>query len=173
MIYAHAAQQKITEGLRTDARLAMLRHQVQPHFLFNAPNSVSGLSRLGEGCGGRGDAHEPREFLSIFVDLGAQRTDDPGRGDRVSGLYLAVEQARFPDRLAIVYDLDPLAGGALVPSLIVQPLVENAIIHGLSMSSETTTLVIGSRVREHAFISGPSTTPESRKRRARRGLASA
>lgn len=147
VFYAHAAQRRITEGLRTEARLAMLRHQVQPHFLFNALNSVSGL--VGEGRSAEAESMLQKLAAFFRYSLTSAPDEMTTLEQEVAGLklYLAVEQVRFSDRLVVAYDLDPQAASALVPSLVLQPLVENAIIHGLGRSRTGVTLTIGSRVR--------------------------
>jgi len=130
----------------TTARLEELQSRIQPHFLFNTLNSVSGL--VGEGRAQEAEAmlqnlaaffrysltSAPNELTALDQEIAGQR------------LYLAVEEVRFSDRLSVRYDLDEKAGSALVPSLILQPLVENAIIHGLARSTNAMTLEIGSRV---------------------------
>ena len=124
------------------ARLAALRYQIQPHFLFNALNAISGL--IGEGRAREADeallrlaafyrhtlAAAPREFVTLAAETDAQR------------LYLSIEQVRFSDRLKTSIVVDPETEGALVPSLILQPFVENAIKHGLACSTGTTAVKI-------------------------------
>lgn len=124
------------------ARLAALRYQIQPHFLFNALNAISGL--IGEGRAREADeallrlaafyrhtlAAAPREFVTLAAEVDAQR------------LYLSIEEVRFSDRLKTSIVVDPETEGALVPSLILQPFVENAIKHGLACSAGTTAVEI-------------------------------
>ena len=124
------------------ARLAALRYQVQPHFLFNSLNAISSL--IGEGRAREADeallrlaafyrhtlAAAPREFVPLAAEVDAQR------------MYLAIEKVRFADRLESRITVDPQTEGALAPSLILQPFVENAVKHGVACSSGTTTVTI-------------------------------
>jgi hypothetical protein len=116
------------------AQLMALRYQLNPHFLFNALNSISALivTRRNE------DAERMTEKLSTF--LRNSLSADPGRlvplEEELSLIeeYLDIEGVRFGERLDVEIECEPDAGAALVPSFIVQPLVENAIKHGVAPS---------------------------------------
>ena len=116
------------------AQLTALRYQLNPHFLFNSLNSISALivTRRNE------DAEKMTEKLSTF--LRNSLSADPARlvplEDELSLIeeYLDIEGVRFGERLDVEIDCEPEAGAALVPSFIVQPLVENAIKHGVAPS---------------------------------------
>lgn len=116
------------------AQLMALRYQLNPHFLFNALNSISALivTRRNE------DAEKMTEKLSTF--LRNSLSADPGRlvplEEELSLIeeYLDIEGVRFGERLDVEIECEPDAGAALVPSFIVQPLVENAIKHGVAPS---------------------------------------
>ena len=116
------------------AQLMPLRYQLNPHFLFNALNSISALivTRRNE------DAEKMTEKLSTF--LRNSLSADPGRlvplEEELSLIeeYLDIEGVRFGERLDVEIECEPDAGAALVPSFIVQPLVENAIKHGVAPS---------------------------------------
>ena len=115
----------------SEARLAALRMQLDPHFLFNALNTIS--SEV---------THDPRlarrmiEHLGelLRLSLGEQGAQEIPLGEELAFLdhYLAIQRLRFGDRLNIEIRVDPDALAALVPSLLMQPLVENAIRHGIS-----------------------------------------
>src|SRR5688500_11382233 len=114
-----------------EARLHALRAQLQPHFLFNALNTVAMAVR-------RADR---QEALAVVLDLSALlRTLLKRTGTELVSLseevdfikqYLEIEQIRFRDRLKIDWDVEPAAHDAAVPSMILQPLVENAVRHGI------------------------------------------
>ena len=123
------------------AQLQMLRMQLQPHFLFNTLNSISALvdddARAGQRMIGR---------LSDFLRLTLSRA---GQADvtlrdelQLVRTYLELEQTRFADRLSFDIDVEREAEGALVPSLILQPLVENAIKHGIQPALHGGTVTI-------------------------------
>ena len=129
----------------SEARLNALRTQLQPHFLFNALNAVTVLVR-----DRRGDA--ATRILDQLSEMLRQvlRTDRPHQIPLREELqlvrqYLDIEQVRFSDRLRIAYDVDDAALDALVPSFILQPLVENALRHGLVEQTGDAVLEISAR----------------------------
>jgi sensor histidine kinase YesM len=123
------------EQLRTQlaqAELAALRQQLHPHFLFNSLNAVSSLMREGES----GKAVEAIALLSqLLRDLlshtGQQEIELRQELAYVE-CYLSVEKVRLEDRLVTHFDADEACLDALVPTLILQPLVENAVKHGIA-----------------------------------------
>lgn len=113
------------------ARLHSLQAQLRPHFMFNALNSVAMLVR-----GGRGP--EAVEMIARVSDVLRDSLDDDSRTDvtledevALARRYLAVEEVRFADRLDVRVNLTDRAKTARVPRLILQPLVENAVRHGI------------------------------------------
>jgi len=122
------------------ARLDALRAQLQPHFLFNALNSVAMLIR-------RERKQEALDFVVGFGELLRYVLDESGTkdvplADEIHFLqrYLQIEQVRHRDRLIVDIQVTPEAERALVPNLILQPLVENALRHAVGTSSTPTTL---------------------------------
>ncbi len=124
------------------AQLQALRYQLNPHFLFNTLNSISSLivTKRNE------DAEQMTSKLSSF--LRSSLTCDPAAlvpFDEELALieeYLDIEGVRFGNRLNVEIDCEPAAGDALIPSFLVQPLVENAIKHGVAPSREPVTVTI-------------------------------
>ena len=113
------------------AQLDALRRQLRPHFLFNTLNTASVLME--------DDVAGARTVLSRLGDLLRQSLDDGGRdlvtvGEEVEILdrYLDIERIRFQDRLIATVTVKPECAGLLVPVMILQPLVENAIRHGIA-----------------------------------------
>ena len=117
------------------AQLAALRYQLNPHFLFNALNSISALivTRRNE------DAEEMTEKLSTFLrsSLNAEPSELIPLDEELALTeeYLSIESVRFGDRLEIDIHCSDEACHALVPSFLVQPLVENAVKHGVARST--------------------------------------
>ena len=134
------------------AQLSALRMQLHPHFLFNALNTIAVL--VGE---------EQRETaMQLLARLGgvlrAVVRGDPTREvtvrDEVAliGEYLDIEQVRFADRLRVEWDLEAAALDALVPVFVLQPLVENALRHGVGRAPLGGVLRIGARVEPDALV---------------------
>jgi two-component system LytT family sensor kinase len=123
------------EQLRTQlaqAELAALKQQVQPHFLFNSLNAVASLMRGGETA-------KAIEALALLSALLRQLMNHAGKPEielwrefDYAQCYLSVEKVRFEDKLITHFDADEECLNALVPTLILQPLVENAVKHGIA-----------------------------------------
>lgn len=118
-----------------DAELRLLRTQVDPHFLFNSLNSVSALTTI--------DPRAAREMTLQLAEffrrtLGLEARGRITLGDELEMIrhYLAIEQVRFGERLAWHEDVEDAALNCLLPPLILQPLVENAIKHGVARRLE-------------------------------------
>ncbi len=117
-----------------EARLQALQARIRPHFLFNSLNTVLGLMR--------GDPRRAEHTLENLSDLFRVFMRDtrelvPIDEEVVTcQQYLAIEQLRLGDRLQVVWRLDDMPGDALLPSLLLQPLIENAVHHGIEPRSE-------------------------------------
>src|SRR6266852_1461468 len=113
-----------------EARLAALSRQINPHFLFNTLNSVASLIRV--------NPEQARQMVyklsKILRRLLRQQDNLAPLGEELSFIedYLAIEMVRFGEKLRVVKDIDPATLDLLVPSMLLQPLVENSIRHGLS-----------------------------------------
>ena len=119
------------EAQLAQAQLQMLKMQLHPHFLFNTLNGITGLVR-------DNDNAAAVEMLVGLSNLLRQTLDNAGKQEVRLGeelewleLYLKLQQIRFSDRLQVSINAEPETLDALVPNLITQPLVENAIRHGL------------------------------------------
>ncbi len=127
----------------SEAKLHALTSQLQPHFLFNTLNSISALITR--------DVEAAKQVLSHLAQLlrALFKQDQEHLITLEEELeyiehYLKIEQARFCDRLQVCYDIHPGCKNALVPKLILQPLVENAIKHGISKNINGGKIVISS-----------------------------
>ncbi|HYK82152.1 MAG TPA: histidine kinase [Gemmatimonadales bacterium] len=133
------------EAQLAEARLQALKMQLEPHFLFNSLHTIGQLVRTGQDAmavqvvAGLGD------LLRHMLD-GATTHEVPLKTelDLIRG-YLDIEQIRFRDRLKVVVDADPETLDAQVPYLILQPLVENAIRHGIAPRTSVGRVVISTR----------------------------
>jgi hypothetical protein len=127
------------------AELRSLRYQVNPHFLFNTLNSLSALVLTSK------TAAAERMIQTISTFYRRSLADDPTADVplreefALQRLYLDIETARFPDRLRAVYDLPESLSGALVPGLILQPLVENSVKHAVAPASRKVTITLSAR----------------------------
>lgn len=138
---AQAQEQAILQTRLASSRLDSLRQQLRPHFLFNALNAITALvdadppmaQRMIAGLG---------ELMRVSLDAeGAEEV--PLREElRILAHYTAIQRIRFEDRLSIVTDIDEAVGDSLVPALILQPLVENSIQHGLAQCSTRTRIQV-------------------------------
>lgn len=133
------------ERAAQDAQLRMLRYQLNPHFLFNTLNSVTALIETDRGEAASEMIGELSGFLrsTLRSDVPLQTT--LGHEIETIGHYLAIERKRFGDRLAVTMAVTREAAAAPVPSLILQPLVENSIKHAVARSSVPTTIAIEAR----------------------------
>jgi len=115
----------------THAQLDALRQQLQPHFLFNALNAVSTLIAEEPAAAQRMVARLA-ELLRHALDVRNAAEVPLWREMELAASYLAIEQVRFGDRLSVAVDVSPVAQAAMVPGLLLQPLLENAVRHGLA-----------------------------------------
>jgi two-component system, LytTR family, sensor kinase len=118
------------EGRLAQAELAVLRAQLEPHFLFNALNTAVSLVRAGEPTAGVDVLTRLADVLRHLLDRVAQETSLADEL-RLLDSYLGIARARFGARLAVSVDIPEELGDAVVPGLALQPLVENALRHGV------------------------------------------
>ncbi|MDI1296738.1 MAG: histidine kinase [bacterium] len=124
------------EHQASSAQLAMLRYQLNPHFLFNTLNSISTLVLLKQTDRANAMLSRLSSFLryTLINEPTAQVTIE--QEIETLKLYLEIEKMRFEDRLRPVFNIDPAVGQARLPSLLLQPLVENAIKYAVTPSEE-------------------------------------
>lgn len=129
----------------TAARLAELQSRIRPHFLFNTLNSAIALVRA--------EPAKAETLLEDLSDLFRHALMDQGESVTLADeltlaqRYLAIEQVRFGERLQIEWNLDPKADGARLPPLLLQPLVENAVRHGVEPSPRGAQIRISTQKR--------------------------
>ena len=146
---SRAAEARVLETsiLARDAELKALKAQINPHFLFNSLNSISALTSI--------DSAKAREmcilladFLRMTLGLGEKALVPLREELELLQRFLAIEKVRFGERLRVDAHIETQAETCLLPPLLLQPLVENAIIHGIA------TLPAGGTVRLAAECSG-------------------
>ncbi|NPC56168.1 sensor histidine kinase [Caenimonas soli] len=134
----------------TAARLSELQARIRPHFLFNTLNSAIALVRE--------DPARAEAILEDLSDLFRHALVEPGESVTLAEevalarRYLDIEQVRFGERLRVEWALDPAAGGAKVPPLVLQPLVENAVKHGVEPSAAGAQVKISTQRRSSTVV---------------------
>ncbi|WP_072129199.1 sensor histidine kinase [Kluyvera genomosp. 1] len=145
------------------AELRALQSKINPHFLFNALNAISSSIRLNPDT-----ARQLIFNLSRYLRYNIELKDDEQIDIRKELYqikdYIAIEQARFGDKLTVIYDIDEEVN-CFIPSLLIQPLVENAIVHGIQRSKGKGVVTIsitesGNRVRISVRDTGPGIDPQ-------------
>lgn len=132
-----------SENLRNEAELIYLRQQIQPHFLFNSLNSISALVGLNP-AGARKMIQQLSDFLRGTIRKDTQFISVREELDHLQ-LYLEIEKVRFGHRLSVTIDVDPSIIEEKIPTLLLQPIVENAIKFGLYGTSELVEIQIDLR----------------------------
>lgn len=154
----------LLEAQLTQAQLQTLRMQLHPHFLFNTLNAIAGLVR-------KNDNTAAVQMITGLSDL-LRYTLDHVQAQEVSlqqememlHRYLGIQQVRFHDRMTVAIDLPSTLLDARVPSLILQPLVENAVRHGISSRSTAGVITVRARQENGLLImevedNGPGLPP--------------
>lgn len=142
--------EKLRRGL-TDARLRVLQQQLQPHFLFNTLNAVSGLAADGDARGTvrtlallgdllRATLHRDEQVVTFAEELD------------VLDIYLAIQRIRLEERLQVRMQIEPEVMAVEIPTFLLQPLVENAICHGIAPSSHAGWIEIAARRRNDRVL---------------------
>lgn len=134
-----------------EARLAQLKAQVHPHFLFNSLNAISALT-----------AQDPRlarelcvllaDFLRGSLAMGERGTVSLAEELRLARAYLDVERIRLGERLAVDIQVSPPAGEVRIPALLLQPLIENAVTHGVATCAQGGTLLVEARTTPGVLV---------------------
>jgi two-component system, LytTR family, sensor kinase len=139
-------------GQLTAAQLSALKMQLQPHFLFNTLGAIMVLVQQEK-------RREAETMIVRLSDLLRLAVDDVGTQEvplwrelEFLGLYLSIEQVRFQDRLQIRIAADPDTTEALVPHMVLQPIVENAIRHGLGQSEDAVSIDVTATRRDDTIV---------------------
>lgn len=143
-LHLELAELDYERQLAADAKLNALRAQINPHFLYNTLNTIASKART--------DPEDARRLLLRLSDFFRYATRQHGQfaefGEEYFYVrtYLALEQARFGDRLTVRYDVDPQVLGVQVPVLTIQPLMENAVKHGFAPDMGSGSVQLRARV---------------------------
>jgi two-component system LytT family sensor kinase len=147
----HQARAAEAEARLSQAQVQLLRSQLQPHFLFNALNAVSELIHE--------DPEKADRMIGLLSDLLRATLEAGDRPEvpldeelQLAERYLAIQRIRFGDRLRVETSVGPACATVLVPHLCLQPLVENAIRHGLSARARGGTIWMTAVVGDRAVV---------------------
>lgn len=155
MVSAEESREALDREMRAlvlarDAELKALKAQINPHFLFNSLNSISALAGI--------DAARAREmcvrlsdFLRSSLGMGERETVPLSEELALAHNYLGVEKVRFGARMQVEQEIGPDCNGCLVPPLLLQPLVENAVKHGIASMVEGGSIRLAARLKETAL----------------------
>jgi two-component system LytT family sensor kinase len=135
------------EAQLAQAQLDSLRMQLQPHFLFNTLNSIVGLVRDNKNQTAVSMLVGLSDLLRHALEHSARQEVELREELNFIKLYLNLQQMRFSDRLQIELDIDPATTKAMVPNLILQPLTENALRHGIGRSAASGLVGISSQIQ--------------------------
>ncbi|WP_438434724.1 histidine kinase [Gorillibacterium sp. sgz500922] len=144
-------QVKVEEALKKEAEIEALHNQLNPHFLYNTLSTIKWVAKLNKtpqiadavsalvrllqaSLGKKGDFLPLREEVSLIRD------------------YMEIQTFRFGEQVAVRYDIEPLSGSCLVPRLILQPLVENALLHGIGPAGGTGTIGVRSYLERDLLV---------------------
>jgi len=160
IVEQQADQLQHLESQASSAQLAMLRYQLNPHFLFNTLNSISTLVLLKETERANAMLSRLADFLRFTLIYEPTAHVTVAQEVQTLKLYLEIEKMRFEKRLRPVFEIDPRAERARLPSLLLQPLVENAIKYAVTPSEEGAEIavsarLVGERVRIAVSDTGP------------------
>lgn len=157
LLRVHEARGRELERVRRDAELLRLKAHLEPHFLLNTMNTIAGLV-----------TEDPSSARELLVSLGDLLRDATSLGDRHSveaeiawlERYVSIHSVRFPGLFAVEWNVDRDVRRETIPALILQPLVENAIAHGLSRVEGGRLVVSASRDGDRLVLkvtdNGPS-----------------
>jgi sensor histidine kinase YesM len=148
-----------------NSQLTALKMQIHPHFLFNTLNSISALMHEDVKAADKMVARLG-DFLRMTLENSGDREVSLKQEMDFVGHYLEIESVRFQDRLVVKMNIDPETLAARVPNLILQPIVENAIKHGISQQESVESLIIsserhGDRLQIRVEDSGPGLQPSN------------
>jgi two-component system LytT family sensor kinase len=135
------------EASLSQAKLAALELQLQPHFLFNTLHAIGGLVRQERKT-------EAVEMINGLADLLRYSLDHAGKPTTleqelaIAERYLEIQRARFSDRMTVTIDVTPEAKRMHLPAMLLQPLLENAVRHGIERSTGPSTITVTARERD-------------------------
>ena len=168
-LQAERERTAIARAQANEAQLNMLRYQLNPHFLFNTLNAISALVLDRRNVEAEKMILRLSNFLRHTVDSTAVQKSTLRKEVAMQGEYLRIEHARFGDKLIVEYGVPPDLDDCLVPSLLLQPIIENAIKYAITPAMGAAHLYLGARADTGRLVltvedDGPGMSPEPRTR---------
>lgn len=159
-------QLAVLESQATASQLAMLRYQINPHFLFNTLNSISTLVLLKQTEAANAMLSRLSNFLRYTLVNEPSGEVSLAQEVETLKLYLDIEKTRFEDRLRARFDIDPRTADAALPSLLLQPIIENAIKYAVTPAEQGADILVaaqlvGQNVRIVVSDSGGGLNPDN------------
>ena len=145
MYHRESRDREQLEVQLAQAQVQSLKLQLHPHFLFNALNTITALIGQDPGAAER-MVSGLSDLLRLSLRHASEQEVPLERELEILQHYLEIQQIRFADRLTVRYDIDDAARQAMVPNLLLQPLVENAIRHGIAPRAAPGTILVSARV---------------------------
>jgi two-component system LytT family sensor kinase len=165
-MHRQAAALRQAEATAHAAEMKMLRYQLNPHFLFNSLNAISTLVLEGRNKEAEGTLLSLSRFLRHTIDTDPTQLARLGDEAQVQRLYLEMEAVRFSDKLQVWCNVPEALHDCLVPSLLLQPIVENAIKHGVAKAANGARIAITAAQQEKRLVltvenDGPTFDPNA------------
>jgi hypothetical protein len=147
-----AVRESQLEAQLARAQLDALRLEIQPHFLFNTLNSLAALIRANDNAAALSMLLGLSDVMRDTLDRTDRQVAPLGRELQIIRKYVALQEARFGNRLQVRYQIEPPSEQCDVPVLLLQPLVENALRHGLAPRARGGELVVGARLESPELL---------------------
>lgn len=140
------------QTIARDAQIKMLRYQLNPHFLCNTLNAISSLVEVNESEKAQSMTVQLSRFLRHSLDNNPDTKLSLENEVKALNLYLEIEKTRFGDRLTLDFQIDEQARLAMVPSLLLQPIIENSMKHAIAQNELGGTITLLAKVVEQRLI---------------------
>ncbi|PKG99762.1 sensor histidine kinase [Paraglaciecola sp. MB-3u-78] len=140
------------QTIARDAQIKMLRYQLNPHFLCNTLNAISSLVEVNESEKAQSMTVQLSRFLRHSLDNNPDTKLSLANEVKALNLYLEIEKTRFGDRLNLDFQIDQQAKLAMVPSLLLQPIIENSMKHAIAQNELGGTISIQAKVVQQRLI---------------------
>ena len=138
------------QSVAKDAQIKMLRHQLNPHFLYNTLNSINALIECDEPKKAQQATIKLSKFLRYSLEDNSQSRSTLAQEISMLHLYLAIEKIRFGDRLQFDFLIDEQANNAKIPSFLLQPIIENSMKHAIAKNEKGGTITVSATVSSHS-----------------------